>query len=58
MGSSIWYSKRYYVLKIELLNDKRVLSISLGPLNPKPLELLRFTMLLNIRAGVIPDLSF
>jgi hypothetical protein len=58
MGSSVWLSKRHYVLKVELLNDKRVLSISLGPFNPRPLEPLSFIRLLNTQAGVIPDLSF
>jgi hypothetical protein len=58
MGSSLWLSKRYYVLKIELLNDKRGFRISLGPLNPRPLEPLRFTMLLNTQAVIIPGPSF
>jgi len=58
MGSSVWLSKRYCIFKIELLNDKTVFSISLGALNPRPLEPLRFIALLNIRAGVIRDLSF
>ncbi len=57
MGSSLWYSNRYHVLKIELLNDKRGFDISLGPLNPRPLEPLCFTTLLNTQAVVIPGPS-
>jgi hypothetical protein len=58
MGSSFWKSKRYRVLKIESLNEKRGFNISLGPLNPGPLEPLRFTMLLDIPAAIIQGPSF
>jgi hypothetical protein len=58
MGSGLWLSYRYHALKIELLNDKRGFNISLGPLNPRPLEPLRFTRLLNTQAVIIPGLSF